>query len=75
MRIDGALIHQRDRHGWRYDAGENSVIFDGYAVPYPGAEVVVRYAQWIGPPKEWDDDEPELEEEEEDGGNREEMAA
>ncbi|MBM74182.1 MAG: hypothetical protein CMK59_02170 [Proteobacteria bacterium] len=67
VRIDGALIHQRDRHGWRYDAGENSVIFDGYAVPYPGAEVVVRYAQWIGPPKEWGDEEIELEEEDDEG--------
>ena len=66
VRIDGALIHQRDRHGWSYDAGENSVIFDGYAVPYPGAEVVVRYAQWIGPPKEWDEDELELEAENDD---------
>ena len=34
VRIDDALIHQRDRHGWRYDAGENSIVFDGYAVPF-----------------------------------------
>lgn len=47
--VDGAFIHQRDRHGWRYDAGENTLIFDGYAVPYPGAEIVIRYPEWLGP--------------------------
>lgn len=56
VRVDDALIHQRERHGWRYDAGENSIVFDGYAVPFPGSEVVVTYNQWIGPPRDWDED-------------------
>ena len=49
VRVDDALIHRRDRHGWGYDAGSNSIVFDGYAVPPPGAEVVIKYAKWIGP--------------------------
>jgi hypothetical protein len=49
VRVDDALIHFRERHGWQYDAGTNSIIFDGYAVPYPGSEVVINYAKWIGP--------------------------
>ena len=49
VRIDNALIHKRDRHGWSYDAGKNAIVLDGYAVPYPGAEVVFNYAEWIGP--------------------------
>ena len=44
-----AYIHQRSRHGWRYDAGENTIIFDGYAVPYPSSEIIINYAEWIGP--------------------------
>ena len=39
VRVDGALVHRRDRHGWRYDAGDNSIVFDGYAVPPPGATI------------------------------------
>jgi len=46
--VDGAQIHRRDRHGWHYDAGLNAVIFDGFAVPRPGAEIVIKYALWIG---------------------------
>ena len=49
VRIDDALVHRRDRHGWSYDAGKNAIVFDGYAVPYPGAEIVFSYAEWIGP--------------------------
>lgn len=49
VRVDDALIHRRDRHGWSYDAGINSIVFDGYSVPPPGAEVVINYAKWIGP--------------------------
>lgn len=48
VKVDGALIHRRDRHGWRYDAGQNAVVFDGYAVPAPGSEIVVRYYEWTG---------------------------
>jgi hypothetical protein len=52
VRIDDVLMHRRERHGWRYDAGDNCIIFDGYAVPYPGSEVIVRYGEWIGPTEE-----------------------
>lgn len=49
VRVDGVLIPSRERHGWRYDPGENAVVFDGYAVPRPGAAIVVRYYDWLGP--------------------------
>jgi len=48
VRVDGALVHQRDRHGWHYEAGDNSIVFDGYGVPPPGAGIVARYYQWLG---------------------------
>lgn len=48
VRVDGALVHRRDRHGWRYDAGDNSIVFDGYAVPPPGAGIEVAYYEWAG---------------------------
>lgn len=48
VRVDGALVHRRDRHGWRYDAGDNSIVFDGYAVPPPGAAIEVAYFEWAG---------------------------
>ena len=67
VRVDDAFIHQRERHGWRYDAGENSIVFDGYAVPFPKSEVVVTYNQWIGPPRDWDDtDEADQDKEDQD---------
>jgi hypothetical protein len=46
--VEGALVHRRERHGWQYDAGINAIVFDGYAVPQPGAEIVFKYALWIG---------------------------
>ncbi len=46
--VNGASIHRRERHGWQYDAGLNAVVFDGFAVPPPGADIVFRYALWIG---------------------------
>ena len=49
VRIDDALVHRRDRHGWSYNAGKNAIVFDGFAVPYPGSEVVISYGEWIGP--------------------------
>lgn len=48
VRVDGALVHRRDRHGWRYDAGDNSIVFDGYAVPPPGSGIEVAYYEWAG---------------------------
>lgn len=54
VRVDGVLLHQRSPHGWRYDAGTNEVVVDGYAVPLPGSELSVRYYEWQGlePPEE-----------------------
>lgn len=46
--VDGAEIHRRQRNGWQYDAGTNSIVFDGFAVPKPGADIVFQYALWIG---------------------------
>ena len=46
--VDGALVHRRERHGWQYDAGQNAIVFDGFAVPPPGAEIVFKYFLWIG---------------------------
>jgi hypothetical protein len=46
--VNGAEIHRRERHGWQYDAGLNAIVFDGFAVPPPGADIVFRYALWIG---------------------------
>jgi len=48
VRVDGARVHRRDRHGWRYDAGDNSIVFDGYAVPPPGSTIEVAYYEWAG---------------------------
>ena len=62
VRVDGISIHRRDRHGWRYDAGLNAIILDGYAVPYPASDIIIKYAQWIGPQ---DDFEAQVKEEEE----------
>jgi hypothetical protein len=47
--VDGAMVHRRKRHGWQYDAGLNAIVFDGYAVPQPGAEIILKYYLWIGP--------------------------
>jgi hypothetical protein len=41
VEVDGAKLHPRDHDGWRYDPGDNSVVFDGYAVPPPGAGITV----------------------------------
>jgi len=48
VRVDGILLHRRDRHGWRYEAGQNAIVFDGYAVPPPGAGIEVSYFEWTG---------------------------
>ena len=42
------LLHRRDRHGWRYEAAENLIVLDGYAVPPPGSTLTVRYYPWLG---------------------------
>lgn len=52
VNVDGAVIPQRERHGWRYDPGLNAIVFDGYAIPQPGAEIFIRYYNWLGPTME-----------------------
>lgn len=64
VRVDSAVVHRRDRHGWSYDAGKNAIVFDGYAVPPPGAEIVFSYAEWVG-------SQDGLEEQNEDSGGAE----
>lgn len=46
--VNGAQIHRRERHGWQYDAGLNAIVFDGFAVPPPGADISFKYDLWIG---------------------------
>jgi hypothetical protein len=48
VKVDGIIIHHRDRHGWWYDAGDNTIVFDGYAVPPPGSSIVITYYEWQG---------------------------
>jgi hypothetical protein len=48
VEVDGALLHERDHDGWRYDPGDNSIVFDGYAVPPAGAGITARYYEWLG---------------------------
>ena len=48
VKVDGIIIHHRDRHGWWYDAGDNTIVFDGYAVPPPGSSIVISYYEWQG---------------------------
>ena len=49
LTVDGVAVHRRDVDGWRYNPGDNTVIFDGYAVPPAGARIDVSYALWKGP--------------------------
>lgn len=46
--VDEVLVHERPQHGWRYDVGDNSIVFDGLAVPPPGSQVYASYLEWFG---------------------------
>lgn len=48
VRVDGATIPRRDTDGWRYDGGDNSIIFDGWAIPRPGAVIEAAYFDYNG---------------------------
>ena len=48
VNVDGALVTERPINGWRYDPGDNSLVFNGYAVPPPGAGIGVVYYEWMG---------------------------
>lgn len=43
--VDGVLMHMRPQDGWRYDASDNAVVFDGLAIPRPGQVVEVQYIE------------------------------
>lgn len=48
VRREGVLLHEREQNGWQYDAGQNAIIMDGYAIPGPGEGIEVRYFGWLG---------------------------
>ena len=54
--VDGLMVHQRERDGWSYNPGDNSIQFDGFAVPLPGSNVVVTYSEWYGPTYDREED-------------------
>jgi hypothetical protein len=54
--VDGIEIHQREKDGWSYNPGDNSIYFDGFAVPSPGSVIVVTYSEWYGPTYEREED-------------------
>ena len=54
VEVDGVEVHQRERHGWIYDAGLNAIIFDGFAVPQPGAKILISYMPWMGAEGDFD---------------------
>ncbi|RYZ88938.1 MAG: hypothetical protein EOP04_08185 [Proteobacteria bacterium] len=41
--VDGAAVVKNLANGWTYDAGSNSVIFHGSAIPAAGANVVINF--------------------------------
>ena len=46
--VDGVEIPGREMDGWRWEPGENVIVFDGYAVPRPGMEIVAEYQLLLG---------------------------
>lgn len=50
--VDGVIVHERKEDGWSYYAGDNTLRFDGYAVPRPGGLIEVTYTEWFGPLQE-----------------------
>jgi hypothetical protein len=50
--VNSTTIHRRDRDGWSYYPGDNTLRFDGYAVPRPGDVIEVTYTEWFGPLQE-----------------------
>ncbi len=46
--VDEVRVHERREDGWHYDVGENSIVFDGLAIPPPGSAVYVTYLEWYG---------------------------
>ena len=53
--VDEAIIPNRDRDGWLFDAAQNAVVFSGYAVPRPGMSIAVYYEMGFGTVASGDD--------------------
>jgi hypothetical protein len=48
VRREDVLLYQREENGWQYDAGQNAIVLDGYAIPGPGESIEVKYYGWLG---------------------------
>lgn len=48
--VDGVVIPRRDTDGWRYRGVDNSLVFDGWAIPRPGSKITASYFDWTGGP-------------------------
>lgn len=46
--VDEVRVPDRARDGWVYDSGQNAIVFQGWAVPRPGMEIVVYYEVLAG---------------------------
>jgi hypothetical protein len=46
--VDEVRVHQRPHDGWQYSPGDNSIVFDGLAIPRPGQKVKVEYYDLLG---------------------------
>ena len=55
--VDSVAVARRDQDGWRYNPGDNTLIFDGFAVPKAGSVIEVRYSEWNGPLEDLPDSE------------------
>jgi hypothetical protein len=49
VRVNEVIVHPRRRDGWYYNAGDNTLRFDGYGVPPPGATISAAFTEWYGP--------------------------
>ncbi len=50
VQVDDVVIPRRDTDGWRYSGLDNSILFDGWAIPRPGAKIQAAYFDWTGGP-------------------------
>ncbi len=48
VRLNDVLLYERAENGWQYDAGQNAITLDGYAVPGPGMGLSIQYFEWSG---------------------------
>ncbi|MFM2161392.1 MAG: hypothetical protein RLZZ383_904, partial [Pseudomonadota bacterium] len=45
VRVDGVVMPQRSRDGWRYEPASNAIRFTGFAVPRPLMKIEVAYGK------------------------------